>query len=697
MKSYLLKIFTSCAALFLIAACTEEMESVSPSTLSMSSTVDSDYSHPSMYYYYQGEKVYLKINPTTYYAARTSNHSADDIVTCINTYAPGVGTFHAPKRTESKQKENTIAPIAQKEAFTTSYSLQNTVSSDNYVAKLHNIAKNNDILYVTPCFVSEDNKEFSNSPYIYVKLKEKKDTALLKEVAQKLSLDFCENVSYMPLWYKVSCLNNKQECSIELANKVYETGLFESAEPGFVGAILPATSHSDPFYNDQWGLENTGQYEGTSGIDIKAKDVHSLSNGTGITIGIFDCGVEYSHPDLLPYTKSYDAYKDIEYQGSSTIYKTNVYVDDNANENERAHGTCCAGIAGAQSNSSSIGGTINTNTVGICGVANTCMIASISLPISIADQASFARGFAWAYQNKIDVISCSWGGNTPSDIITEAIKQAATKGRNGKGCTIAFATGNENLGQICYSSSLDEVISVGAIDMFGKRKTFGSSYEPKWGSNYGEGTDVVAPGIRISTTDISGNGGLNSGSTVQKNAGLIDYQDNNYTKIFNGTSAATPFVAGIAALILERKPSLTSKEVRSIIQSTCTKLPDYFTSTTSSSKTDGPWNQEVGYGLVNAYNAVVKAIMGNSQYVITGNSLLTNTTWNNFIVSNIPRGTYITWSISDNENFTISQNGYNSVLVKAKQTGKSAILTATITTTSGSSMQSISIEISSLY
>lgn len=144
------------------------------------------------------------------------------------------------------------------------------------------------------------------------------------------------------------------------------------------------------------------------------------------------------------------------------------------------------------------------------------MIASISLPISIADQASFARGFAWAYQNKIDVIACSWGGNTPSDIITEAIKQAATKGRNGKGCTIAFATGNENLGQICYPSSLDEVISVGAIDMFGKRKTFGSSYEPKWGSNYGEGTDVVAPGIRISTTDISGNGGLNSGSTVQK-------------------------------------------------------------------------------------------------------------------------------------------------------------------------------------
>lgn len=61
----------------------------------------------------------------------------------------------------------------------------------------------------------------------------------------------------MPLWYKVSCLNNKQECSIELANKVYETGLFESAEPGFVGAILPATSHSDPFTmtNGDWKIQ----------------------------------------------------------------------------------------------------------------------------------------------------------------------------------------------------------------------------------------------------------------------------------------------------------------------------------------------------------------------------------------------------------------------------------------------------------
>lgn len=51
MKFYLLKIFTSCAALFLITACTDEMEVVSPNTLSLSSIVDSDYSHNSMYYY----------------------------------------------------------------------------------------------------------------------------------------------------------------------------------------------------------------------------------------------------------------------------------------------------------------------------------------------------------------------------------------------------------------------------------------------------------------------------------------------------------------------------------------------------------------------------------------------------------------------------------------------------------------------
>lgn len=698
MKSFILKFFTICAICILTTACTNETEMANPSisTYSLSKKIGSlDNSSSSLYYYYQGKKQYLKVNPVAYYAARVNDPSADDIVTCIKTNTSEFTTF-CSHEAESKQSES-LVPIAQKELFVNTQNLQTAMDKANYVAKLHNIANDNDILYVTPCFVSEDNKEFSNSPYIYIKLKAEKDTTLLQDVTQELSLDICAKVSYMPLWYKISCLNNKQKCSIELANEVYETGLFESAEPGFIGAIQTTGSHSDPFYNDQWGLENIGQYDGISGIDIKVKDAHSLSNGTGITIGILDCGVEYTHPDLLPFAKSYDAYKNIEYQGSSTIYKTNKYVDDNKNEKERAHGTCCAGIAGAQSNSSSIGGSINTNTIGVCGVANACMIASISLPVSLADQASFARGFAWAVQNDIDVISCSWGGSTPSNILTEAIKNAATKGRKGKGCIITFATGNDNLGEISYPSSLDDVISVGAIDMFGKRKTIGSRYEPKWGSNYGEGTDVVAPGIRISTTDISGSSGLNGGSTLQEGAGLIDYQDNNYTKIFSGTSAATPFVAGVAALILERKPSLTSKEVRSIIQSTCTKLPGYFTSTTSSSKTDGTWNQEVGYGLVNAFNAVTKAIMGNSQYAITGNTLLTNTSWNNFIVSNIPRGTYVTWSISDNVNFTISQNGYNSVLVKAKQTGKSAILTATISATSGSSMQSISIEITSLY
>lgn len=672
MKSNILKTFFICATCILTGACTDEIEMTAPSTSSLSSTATLDNSSSSLYYYYQGEKQYLKVNPTAYYAARVNGHSTDDIITCIKTYTSGVTVFRS-QEAEGKLNESTIAPIAQKETFANTQSLQ-SMSKDNYVAKLHNAANDNNILYVTPCFVSEDNKEFSNSPYIYVKLKEAKDTTLLQEVTQNLSLDICENISYMPLWYKVSCLNNKQKCSIEFANEVYETGLFESAEPGFIGAIQTTASHSDPFYNDQWGLENTGQYKGTSGIDIKSNEAHSISSGFGITVAVVDCGVDYSHPDLLPYTYAYDAYTDKETTGYSTVY-TNA---------GNYHGTACAGIIGAQS-----------NTIGICGVAPACNIASVSCPLVASEQVHLAKGIAWASQKGIDIISCSWGNYAQSDILDSSIKQAVNNGRNGKGCIICFATGNENRNYISYPSSLEEVISVGAIDMFGKRKAIGSLYESGWGSNYGEGTDVVAPGIRISTTDISGTKGINSGSTMQ--AEITDYQDNNYTKVFNGTSAATPFVSGIAALILERKPSLTSKEARSIIQSTCTKLPNYFTSTTSSSKTDGTWNQEVGYGLVNAYNAVAKAIMGDSQYAIRGNTVLTNTSWNNFVVSNIPRGTYLKWSISDNVNFTISQNGYNSVLVKANQTGKSAILTATITTSSGSSMQSISTEISSLY
>lgn len=668
MKSFNLLVLLALAMCFI--SCSQDDVFVDSTIASMYVDTDSEEftgSSVGLYYYYQGRKIPLQVDNNAYYVSRYSVEV--NPITSINTYLSQSVMRVAEVKNEERSPNLFVTTKEYLNSRTTRGSVLNMSSS--YLNTLQSLLKEDaDIRYITPCFVAENGDTFAASPYVYVKLKAENDTAYLKDKCKELSLQNCGQVEYMPLWYQVSCISNRDLTTIEIANRLYESKLFVYATPAFVGDIQP--NNANPFYVDQWGLCNTGQYNGKAGIDICATDAHSLSGGYGINIGVVDYGVDYSHEDLYNYYKGYDAYKSVETTGYSTIYESN------------AHGTACAGIIGAQDNQT-----------GVLGVALSSTIASISIPFSLADHGTFARGIEWAYKNKMDIISCSWSSRYPSDVLTDAIKDAVSKGRDGKGCVVVFATGNENNSSIAYPSSLDCVISVGAIDMFGKRKSTSCVYEPSWGSNYGTGLDVVAPGIRISTTDISGSNGYNAGSTWHDFSNLVDYTDDNYTKDFDGTSAAAPFVAGIAALILERKPNLTEKEVRSIIQSTCTKLPGYF-SNDYQNLTDGTWNNEVGYGLVNAFNAISKTLTGDSKYTITGEPTITSSNGATFVVNNIPSGTYVSWTISDTQNFIVSSNGYNSVIVRPKATGKTAVLTAEINSRTAT-LATVSLAISSLY
>jgi subtilisin family serine protease len=94
----------------------------------------------------------------------------------------------------------------------------------------------------------------------------------------------------------------------------------------------------------------------------------------------------------------------------------------------------------------------------------------------------------------------------------------------------------------------------------------------------------VAPDVLIPTTDIQGSAGYNTSSGT----------DGNYYASFNGTSAACPHVAGVAALVLSANPNLTQAEVRQIIESTCTKRSGYSFST-NSNHPNGTWNNEVSH------------------------------------------------------------------------------------------------------
>lgn len=104
---------------------------------------------------------------------------------------------------------------------------------------------------------------------------------------------------------------------------------------------------------------------------------------------------------------------------------------------------------------------------------------------------------------------------------------------------------------------------------------------------------MVAPCLEIPTTDRLAGGGYSA----------TDYHDR-----FNGTSAATPHVAGLAALILSMKPSMTNTQVRSIIESTCDKIsPSLYSYAHVATKPSGTWHEEVGYGRINVERALLAA------------------------------------------------------------------------------------------
>jgi subtilisin family serine protease len=326
------------------------------------------------------------------------------------------------------------------------------------------------------------------------------------------------------------------------------------------------------------------------------------------------------------------------------------------------HGTACAGIIGAQQNS-----------IGISGIVPSSKLMSISIELLFSDTPQqLANGFNWAWQNGADVISNSWGGYTPSDIIEDAITAALTQGRDGKGMVVVFAAGNENNTNIRYpGNSNSQILVVGAISPCGERKSNTSCDGEAWGSCYGAALDVVAPGVLIPTTDIQGNAGYNPYIPIHIDRGgtkiANDYSNQAYTVWFNGTSAACPHVAGVAALVLSANPNLTQAEVRAIIESTCTKLPGYSYSL-NSNHPNGTWNNQVGHGLVNAYAAVMATL------AVTGPDTLCSTG-----AYTLSAGSASSWSVTPTSAFSLTSTYTASAVVKPLQlSGQAGTLTAIV-------------------
>jgi len=309
----------------------------------------------------------------------------------------------------------------------------------------------------------------------------------------------------------------------------------------------------DHHFEEQWYLNNTVN----EGIDINVLEAWQITRGEGVKLAIYDDGISNNHEDL----------------NVENIFNT---VGENGFS---SHGTKCAGIASA----------IHNN-FGIAGVAPESSLISISFSghfINVIDDGNLdnmVSGFNWATENT-DIISCSWR-TIENDDISDAINRALTQGRRGLGTVVVFSSANRSLNSQYPTNTIPEILCVGAIDREGYRYS---------SSGYGSHLDVVACGEKILTT-----------------AGNVDYVN------FDATSAAAPQVAGVAALVLSVNPNLTARQVNDIIKITASKIEgdgyDYQNKPINEN-INGLWNEEVGYGLVNAYEAVKLAQSPQYQYI----------------------------------------------------------------------------------
>eukprot|EP01035_Chromulina_nebulosa_P043886 gene43886-59443_t len=180
---------------------------------------------------------------------------------------------------------------------------------------------------------------------------------------------------------------------------------------------------------------------------------------------------------------------------------------------------------------------------------------------------------------------------------------------------MCVATHNHD-SSITYPATNPLVIAVGGSSTDDNRKTPTSPDGECWGADFGDivyngvqtGVSVVAPCVQCPTTDRQGAAGYNNNGTLSNNPwACVMYpaqpDDGNYVMVFDGTSAATPHVAGLAGLIRSQYPGLSGTQVRRIIETSAAKVGTLAYAEVAGFP-NGTRNQEMGYGRIDVFRAL---------------------------------------------------------------------------------------------
>ncbi|HRT06419.1 MAG TPA: S8 family serine peptidase, partial [Kiritimatiellia bacterium] len=306
------------------------------------------------------------------------------------------------------------------------------------------------------------------------------------------------------------------------------------AEPDYV--LRADRMPNDPLFSRQWGLNNVSM----PSADVSAPEAWSQTTGDdNVVIAVIDTGVDYTHPDLaanmwtnpgeIPDNRLDDdgnGYID-DYRGwnfSTFDAMLGLPADDPMDYN--GHGTHCAGVIGA----------VGNNSDGVAGVNWKVKIMPVNFlgyfGMGFTSDAILALEYAW--QNGAKVSNNSWGGGAYSQALRDAIEVAGLNGHLFVAAAGNTGTDNDAIPHYPSSYDLPYVVAVAATDSSDLLADF---------SCYGAlSVDLAAPGVNVLST----------------------YPGSQYVNM-DGTSMATPFVSGAAALLLSRNATLDPLGIKRVL------------------------------------------------------------------------------------------------------------------------------------
>ncbi len=409
--------------------------------------------------------------------------------------------------------------------------------------------------YTSPVFIDAAGGPMVVPPTIIVRFNDTTTRADARAALAPFGTILDEDYAGLPGAYRIASSRRDGAAVLADANALAERADTRYAEPDMIftgGNTASCGVPNDPFFDDAWGLRNTGQTvagtQGLPGFDMDATDAWVFvgrGNPDIITV-VIDTGVQQDHPDIN--------------QIPGADFTTDPGVNGGPANQCDNHGTPVAGC---------ISGIWN-NGRGASGIAPGTRTASARTFVS-----NIPCNGTWTTQTSATVDALAWAESIGARVTnnsnyygftsaTIADKYAQTR-TNG---IVHFASaGNDGDTDISYPASLPTVNAIAAYRNNGQRASF---------SNYGQGLFASAPGQSIISTDRTGSDGYNSSDHA----------------FVSGTSFASPYAAGVAALTLSRW-GLSAEDVEFAIAGSATPIG-----------TPG-FSADAGWGLVNAFRAAI--------------------------------------------------------------------------------------------